>query len=916
MSFPAGLQAVPIGNFASIVTPDGWGSQSPFGLTPNQVRGAYGLGTYTSGNLSNVISFGGVDGDGSGQTIAIVNAYDAPSLLDTTDSNFATSDLHRFDMEFDLPDPPSFVKLTQSGEPVSTDPNSPNYVPTDPNGPYQTTGKQFDWETEESMDVESAHVVAPMANIILFEATNFSPNDMFTAVLNAAKTTGVVVVSISWSMPEFSSEAAQDPYFGTPFGHMGGSSPLGGAAIPGGVTFLAAAGDYGPYAPGTSTITAQWPAVSPNVVAVGGTSLYPSSATETAWGNGADSWQLGGGGGGISLYETQPSYQIGVVSSSITTTQRAYPDVSADGNWSTGVPVCDSWDFGNLSPWSPAAEGGSSLATPLWAGIIAVADEGRAIDGVGSLDGATQTLPYLYRLAPTDLNDITWNTSATLPGNTMPGPSTGPTALYDPGPGYDLATGLGTPEANLLVPDLLPPMVTVGLAAGQSDAAVSSATFVVTFSQPVTGFNINSVTLTQVGLGTSSVFSVTPVGASATAYDVVVDGNVSGKHYDTVALSVPVGSVEDLAGIGNVAATVAPGSTNVVTFVQNLYYDGSGTWDPLSSSWFAGSSGSGVLVQWANGAAAVFPGGGTVFLATGFNPNPASITFQTGTTTLNDGELSLASGTTIDVAAGTTATIGATVDCTDLCPNLPGGTLVLNGDDSLVTGVTVTCTSAGTLELGDGTSSNSLPTGYVSIEDSSTPPATLVFDVPSGATQAFTSNISGDVAVTKMRLGTLSLTGANTYTGNTTVQTGILNIQNALALDVMAGSVVNVSNGATLQLQGGIAVASSGMLELAGAGYNNQGALENVLDDNTWSGPIQFGGATDINCNAGTLALTGVISGSGGLSKTGAGTLGLSAVNVFTGGTTVERRSPDDHRTGRASERLESRRRRRRQFHF
>ena len=143
------------------------------------------------------------------------------------------------------------------------------------------------------------------------------------------------------------------------------------------MTFLAATGDYGAYGSGSdsTTITPQYPAASPNVIAVGGTTLYPSGnsyGSETSWGNGTSSGSDGGGGGGgISAYESQPSYQNGVVNA-YSATKRTYPDISADANPSTGVPIYDSYDFGS-SPW--VAEGGTSVACVLSTGIMAVADQ-------------------------------------------------------------------------------------------------------------------------------------------------------------------------------------------------------------------------------------------------------------------------------------------------------------------------------------------------------------------------------------------------------------------------------------------------------------------------------------------------------------------------------------------------------------
>ena len=143
-----------------------------------------------------------------------------------------------------------------------------------------------------------------------------------------------------------------------------------------------------------------------HILRVNGSNPNYTYGGETAWGNGTSSGTYGGGGGGISAYESQPAYQKGVVSA-FSTTQRTYPDVSCDANPNTGVPIYDSWDFGTSTPWFPGYEGGTSLACPLWAGMIAIADEGRAIAGKGSLDGPSQTLPELYKLPAAEFHDIT-----------------------------------------------------------------------------------------------------------------------------------------------------------------------------------------------------------------------------------------------------------------------------------------------------------------------------------------------------------------------------------------------------------------------------------------------------------------------------------------------------------------------------
>ena len=160
---------------------------------------------------------------GAGQTIAIVDAYDDPTIA---------TDLQTFDAQFGLPNP-TFTKVNQTG--------GTQYPPTDPN-----------WVIEIALDVEWAHAMAPGANILLVEANSDQLSDLLTAVNYASSQPGVSVVSMSWGCSEFAQETQLDSYFTTPAGHQG-------------VTFVAATGD--------NAAPASWPATSPNVVAVGGTSL-------------------------------------------------------------------------------------------------------------------------------------------------------------------------------------------------------------------------------------------------------------------------------------------------------------------------------------------------------------------------------------------------------------------------------------------------------------------------------------------------------------------------------------------------------------------------------------------------------------------------------------------------------------------
>jgi subtilisin-like proprotein convertase family protein len=282
---------------------------------------------------------------------------------------------------------------------------STNYPPVDPAGAGEANNN---WELETALDVEWAHAIAPGANILLVEANSSSFSDLMQTAANYARNQpGVVAVSMSFSSAEFSGESSYDTYFTTPAGHDG-------------VTFLAATGDSGQ--------PSGYPAYSPNVIGVGGTTLSTDSdgnyLSESGW---------SGSGGGASTFESQPSYQSGIVTQS--TTSRTNPDLAFDGNPGSGVAVYDSYD----SPGAPWIQvGGTSFSTPAWAGLIAIADQGRSLLGLSSLDGRSETLPLLYQLPAADFHDITTGNNG-----------------FAAGTGYDLITGLGSPKADLVVGGLI-----------------------------------------------------------------------------------------------------------------------------------------------------------------------------------------------------------------------------------------------------------------------------------------------------------------------------------------------------------------------------------------------------------------------------------------------------------------------------
>jgi subtilase family serine protease len=477
------------------VTP--FGGPGPTGTTPAQIRHAYGFDQVSFSN-------GTVAADGTGTTIAIVDAFDDPNIA---------NDLHQFDVTFGLPDP-TFTKVNQTG----------GSTPPAANG---------GWASEIALDVEWAHAIAPGAGILLVEANDSSFTNLLAAVSFAAKQPGVVAVSMSWGGGEFTGENSFDSTFQTPSGH-------------GGVTFVASSGDSG--AP------ASYPAASPNVLAVGGTTLNLDSAgnilSESGW---------SGSGGGLSAVEAQPPYQNGVVTQS--STQRANPDVAYDADPNTGFPVYDSFNNGSAAPWSQF--GGTSDASPQWAALIAIADQGRGL--ANALDGPSQTLPKLYSLT-SDFNDITTGSSFGSP-------------TLSAGPGYDLVTGLGTPQANKLIPDLVgqtnPPVGATHFTVSAPAGSTAGTAFTVTVTaldstnNPVTSYagTVHFTSSdTQAGLPLNYTFNTGDAGVHSFSITL----------YSAGSQSVTVTDMANSSITGQAAVSVSPASPSKLVFGQQPTSTGTG----------------------------------------------------------------------------------------------------------------------------------------------------------------------------------------------------------------------------------------------------------------------------------------------------------------------------------------------------
>jgi subtilase family serine protease len=316
--------------------------------TPASLACIYGLVNATAGcnpaTLTTVAS-------GGSRAIAIVDAYDYPT---------AASDLAAYSRQFGLPTANFTVAYQTATKPVA-DPNCATY------------GGWDCWASEAALDIEIAHAMAPAAHLYLVEANSNSNANLYAAVAKAialVKAAGGGEVSMSWGGSEYSTEARND-------------STFTGANV----VFFASSGD----SEGTL-----YPAVSPNVVAVGGTTIGRSPYTLNFVGE--YSWE--DSGGGYSPYESRPSFQSGIAA--MTGPYRGVPDVAAVGNPRTGVWVYNSFDTtssGVSYPWSIL--GGTSVASPLWAGVVNRAGHFSASTAV------EQSLIYGNARVPSAYRDIT-----------------------------------------------------------------------------------------------------------------------------------------------------------------------------------------------------------------------------------------------------------------------------------------------------------------------------------------------------------------------------------------------------------------------------------------------------------------------------------------------------------------------------
>lgn len=427
-------------------------------FTPQSVQGAYNLAPLYGAGLN-----------GAGQTIAIIDSYGSDTIA---------HDLHIYNQAFGLQPMcgeegvtcgagmPTFSRLALQGSPATIAPPSTS----------RGTGQENKaaWALEVSLDVETAHSIAPMANILLVTTPTAETLGVqgFPQMMAAED---YVVQHHLANVISQSLASAEDAFSSTQsllklryaFVH----------AAQNGVTVLGASGDGGsangtktPVGQGGSLIpypTVEWPASDPLVTGVGGTYLCTDPTNTSA--RVADSsvapakcianpgaaevgWTFSGGG--FSHVFTKPAYQGTLPAGSTAIgTMRGVPDVAFQASAGTGalvyITLPPDGSSGLLCGGAPCSTGwydigGTSLSTPQWAGLVAIADQLNG-GGLGPINTALYKIGADPARYANDFFDVTLGNNQTV--STVAG--------YPATTGWDPVTGLGTPNAANLVPDLV-----------------------------------------------------------------------------------------------------------------------------------------------------------------------------------------------------------------------------------------------------------------------------------------------------------------------------------------------------------------------------------------------------------------------------------------------------------------------------
>ena len=399
-----------------------------------------GIRCYSPAQFEKAYDLAGLHGagiDGTGETIAIVDSFGSPTIA---------NDLHQFDQTFGVANPYG-IPIDPA---IAADPTLTVIQPAGAVPPFDASNSDMvGWAQETTLDVEWAHVFAPRAKILLVE-TPVSETEGVTGFPEIVKAENYVVdhhlatvISQSFGATEETFPHTQiPPDLRTAFqnAQRNGVTVLGASGDEGSTDFESNASDLYPMQVNS------WPSSDPLVTSIGGTQVNLDDAgnrltPDVVWNDSAIGIQAAGGGGVSAIFD-RPDFQNGV--KSVVGHARGTPDISMNAAVDGGV-----WAYytfvGAASPWH--IFGGTSAASPEFSGVVAMADQ-VAGQGLGVINNALYAMAYGGGLVDVTSGNNDIGPFQNSDGNTYHVPG------FNAGPGYDLASGLGTVDAGRFVPAL------------------------------------------------------------------------------------------------------------------------------------------------------------------------------------------------------------------------------------------------------------------------------------------------------------------------------------------------------------------------------------------------------------------------------------------------------------------------------
>jgi subtilase family serine protease len=510
-------------------------------LPTSQCKAQLGISCYSPAQFERAYDLAGLHAagiNGSGETIAIVDSFGSPTIM---------NDLHQFDQTFGVSNPYG-VPIDPA---IAQDPSLTIIQPAGAVPAFSTTafnGDMVSWAEETTLDVEWAHVMAPKASILLVE----TPTDETEGVQGFPE----IVTAENYVIDHHLAQVISQSFGATEetFPNQQALLDLRGAftnAAANNVTVLGASGDEGStdfelnlrdlYPMQVNS----WPSSDPLVTSVGGTQMHLDDSgnrlsPDNVWNDSAVGIQAAGGGGVSSIF-SRPAFQDGV--QSVVGSARGTPDISMNAAVDGGVWVYYTF----ISPTSPYhIFGGTSAATPEFSGVVAMADQ-LAGHQLGDINNALYQIPYGGGLVDVTSgnNDIGPFVNSDNKTYHVPG--------FNAGPGYDLASGLGTVDPARFVPALA---ATASPATGAANCSGSMS--FAAFTGDVQVGKGATCSLTDSAVHGS--VSIAP-GGKLTLDGTTVSGGVSGQGGITISDSSVIEGTVEIGSANSTSPSTICGST-------------------------------------------------------------------------------------------------------------------------------------------------------------------------------------------------------------------------------------------------------------------------------------------------------------------------------------------------------------------